>query len=360
MFNYVLIFTAVFATAVFTTPFAKRLSERLDLLARPGGRRKHEGDIPKLGGVPLMVSLMVGWVLTFLLFTPSSSSRTLLIGVMLGTIVVVIGGILDDRYDLSPLWQTAVHLVAALIAIQFDVFIELFTTPNALVPLWEGAPFRWLLSLEGQQVKMIRPFAILFTLFWVTGMINAVNWLDGLDGLASGVGAIAALVFAWHSYSLNAPLNNASIAAFPLALAAALFGFLLFNSAPARIYLGSAGAYLLGFQLATLSIVSPAKIMTALLVLALPIIDTAWRIFDRVRQGRSPFDGDRGHLHHLLFDRGVNVRIIVGGYYLFTIVFGVAVLLLPTPGLKVATLLGLGTAVLLLLIWLSSRKPIEM
>lgn len=199
---------------------------------------------------------------------------------------------------------------------------------------------------------MIRPLAIVFSLFWVTGMINAVNWLDGLDGLATGVGVIAALVFAWHSYTWQ----NYAIAAFPLALAAALLGFLLFNSAPARIYLGSAGAYLLGFQLATLSIVSPAKIMTALLVLALPILDTAWRIFDRVRQGRSPFDGDRGHLHHLLFDRGVDVRLIVLGYYLFTIALGVVVLTLPTPGLKIATLGVLGTAVLLLLIWLSTHK----
>lgn len=350
--NYFLIFGATFLAVSMTVPLAKNLSVRYGIMAKPGGRRRHVGLVPMLGGLPLIFGLGVAWALIFFLFSPSETDRTLLTGVILGTIVVVLGGLLDDRYDLPPLAQTAVHLAGALIAIRFDVFIEVFTTPSLLLPLWESIPFRWLVTVEGQLVWMIRPLAIIFTLFWVLGMINAVNWLDGLDGLASGVGAIAALVFAYHSYSLL----SFTISALPLALAAALFAFLLFNSAPAKIYLGSAGAYLLGFQLATLSIVSPSKIMTALLVLALPILDGAWRIFDRVRQGRSPFSGDRGHLHHLLIDSGLPVRPIVAGYYLFTILFGVFVLWLPTPELKVMTLIGLATAVLCTLIWLSSRQ----
>ena len=308
--------------------------------------------VPKLGGIPLSLALLVAWGLVFLLFPTKLTDQKLLTGIILGSLVVLVGGLVDDRFDLPPLVQTAVHLIGTLIAIRFDVFIEVFTSPTVLLPFWELPPFSWLVSLQGAQVWMIRPLAITFTFFWVLGMINAVNWLDGLDGLASGVGTIAAFVFAWHSFSWE----NLTIAAFPLALGAALLGFLLFNFAPAKIYLGSAGAYLLGFQLATLSIVSPAKIMTALLVLALPILDVAWRIFDRARQGRSPFRGDRGHLHYMLVDNGLPVRPIVLGYYLFTILFGVIVLWLPTPGLKVAILLALGTAVIIILKWLSSKQ----
>lgn len=348
--NFLLIFVLAFTMAVLLVPISKWLSFRFDIVARPGGRRKHVGLIPMLGGVPLIGGLIAAWGAIFYLFQPSGDQQRLMLGVILGSLVVVIGGFLDDRFDLPPLLQTAVHLAGALVAIRFAVFIEVFTTPSMLLPLWESMPLAWLFSVEGDLVWMVRPLAIIFTIFWILGMVNAVNFLDGLDGLAVGVGTIAAFVFAWHSFMFN----NLAIAALPLALGAALLGFLLFNFSPAKIYLGSAGAYLLGFQLATLSIISPAKVMTALLVLALPILDVAWRIFDRVRHGRSPFEGDRGHLHHLLLDNGLPVRLIVLGYYLFTFLFGVTVLWLPTPGLKIGLLLLLGIAVILILIWLSS------
>ncbi|MEM7332885.1 MAG: MraY family glycosyltransferase [Chloroflexota bacterium] len=350
--NYLLIFGAAFFAVILSVPFGQWLSVRFGILAKPGGRRKHEGLIPKLGGLPLIFGLAVAWGLILWRFPINAIEQKLVTGIMMGTVVIVLGGLLDDRYDLPPLFQTAVHLSATLIAIRFDVFIEVFTTPAFLLPMWETAPFSALVDLQGAQVWMIRPLAIAFTFFWILGMINAVNWLDGLDGLASGVGLIAALVFAWHSYSWQ----NFSIAAFPLALAAGLLGFLIFNFAPAKVYLGSAGAFLLGYQLATLSIVSPAKIMTALLVLALPILDVAWRIFDRARNGRNLFEGDRGHLHYLLVDNGLPVRPIVIGYYLCTIIFGIVVLWLPTPELKISILIVLGTAVIVILRWLSTRQ----
>jgi UDP-GlcNAc:undecaprenyl-phosphate GlcNAc-1-phosphate transferase len=182
-------------------------------------------------------------------------------------------------------------------------------------------------------------------------MINAINWLDGLDGLAAGVVAIAALMFAWHSYNLG----QVTVPLLPLALAGALLGFLPFNFAPAKIFLGSVGAYLLGYQMATLSILSPAKLSTALLVLAIPIIDVAWLVLNRIRHGRNPLSADRGHLHFRLADSGLSTRKIVLGYYLVTILFGLVAVLAPSRSFKVGLWVALYAGVFLFLAWLSKR-----
>ncbi|MGD8586570.1 MAG: MraY family glycosyltransferase, partial [Chloroflexota bacterium] len=158
-------------------------------------------------------------------------------------------------------------------------------------------------------------------------------------------------LFAWHSLRLG----QEAVAAFPLALAGALLGFLPFNFTPARIFLGTAGAYVLGYNLATLSILSPAKIATALLVLAVPILDGIWRVLDRLRRGHSPFRGDRGHLHFRLADEGMPTRLIVLGYYGFSLAFGLVAIF--APGLfKLALLLLLAALVLSVLIRMSGRN----
>ncbi|MCA9969349.1 MAG: undecaprenyl/decaprenyl-phosphate alpha-N-acetylglucosaminyl 1-phosphate transferase, partial [Anaerolineales bacterium] len=248
------------------------------------------------------------------------------------------GGLADDRWNMPPWFNFGVQFVAAVVAMAHIIFIEVFTLPP-LGEVWIA--WRWL--------------ALLFSLFWMVGMINAVNFLDGLDGLAAGVGTIAALLFAWHSYRLAAAgaLGQTTVAAFGLALAGALLGLLPFNFAPARIFLGS-GAYVLGYQLATLSILAPAKIATALLVLAIPIIDVAWQIVARLRRGQSPFRGDRGHLHFRLSDGGWPTRRIVLLYYLFTLAFGL-VAIFASGLVKLIVLLGLVTAVVGLLFWFSVK-----
>jgi UDP-GlcNAc:undecaprenyl-phosphate GlcNAc-1-phosphate transferase len=142
---------------------------------------------------------------------------------------------------------------------------------------------------------------------------------------------------------------------FPLALAGALLGFLPFNFAPARIFLGTAGAYFLGYQVATLSILSPAKLSTALLVLAVPILDVAWQIINRLRRGQNPLQGDRGHLHFRLSDGGLPTRHIVVGYYIVAIAFGLVAILAPSGLFKLLLWLALGTVVFALLIWLGRR-----
>jgi UDP-GlcNAc:undecaprenyl-phosphate GlcNAc-1-phosphate transferase len=282
-----------------------------------------------------MAAYFAGLALVYLLLPPTGDDALRLRGVVLGSMVLLLGGLIDDRWDLSPWAQFAIQIGGAMIAVSHIIFIEVFTNP-----------------LNGDEVWLSsRLLAALITVIWIVGFINTVNWLDGLDGLAAGVGTIAALLFAWHSYRLG----QEAVAAFPLALAGALLGFLPYNFAPARIFLGTAGAYVLGYNLATLSILSPAKIATALLVLAVPIIDGAWRVIDRLRHGRSPFYGDRGHLHFRLADQGVPVRRIVLSYYLVSLTFGLVAIF--APGLmKLVILLLLGVIVMAALIGISSRS----
>jgi UDP-GlcNAc:undecaprenyl-phosphate GlcNAc-1-phosphate transferase len=335
METYLLVFIAALVAAAVTGPFAVRLSRRHDIMAMPGGRRRHGLPVPKLGGIPIMVAYLVGIAIIYWRVPPSGDDALRLQGVILGSLIVFAGGLIDDFRELSPWLQFAIQFVGAAVAIGHLVFIEVFTNPLTGEAVWIQSRF----------------IVIVFTLLWMVGIINTVNWLDGLDGLAAGVGTIAALLFAWHSLRLG----QEAVAAFPLAMAGALLGFLPFNFAPARIFLGTAGAYVLGYNLATLSILSPAKIATALLVLAVPILDGIWRVVDRMRRGHSPFQGDRGHLHFRLADEGVPTRLIVLGYYAFSLAFGLVAIF--APGLfKLALLLLLGTLVLALLIRMGGRN----
>ena len=329
----------------------RRLSLRWGVVAKPGGRRLHEGVIPKLGGLAIFVAWTIGVILIYRLLPPvEPDDATRLRGLLLGSVIVVAGGLLDDWFELKPWAQFAIQFAGAAVAISHLIFIEVFTSPFG-ASFWELPLIHWFFRVEGNLVWIWRPLAILFTLFWVLGMINAVNWLDGLDGLAAGVCTIAALLFAWHSNVLG----QTTVALFPLALAGALLGFLPFNFSPARIFLGSAGAYFLGYQMATLSILSPAKLSTAMLVLAVPILDVAWQIIDRLRRGQNPLQGDRGHLHFRLSDGGLPTRWIVMGYYLVAIAFGLVAIFAPSGLFKLLLLLAISAFVFLLLIWLSKR-----
>jgi UDP-GlcNAc:undecaprenyl-phosphate GlcNAc-1-phosphate transferase len=335
MTSFLIIFLIALIVAFSLTPAASRLSKTWGVEAEPGGRRRHKVPIPKLGGLPITIAFLAGVAAIYLIMPPSGDDALRLRGVVLGTLVVFIGGLVDDFRELPPWAQFVIQLAGAGIAIGHIVFIEVFTNPINGNPIW----------IESF------PLVIVITILWIVGLINTVNWLDGLDGLAVGVGTIAAMLFAWHSYRLG----QEAVAAFPLALAGALIGFLPYNFAPARIFLGSAGAYVLGYNLATLAILSPAKIATALLVLAVPILDGIWRVTDRVRTGRSPFYGDRGHLHFRLADEKVPTRVIVISYYVFSLAFGL-VAIFATGLAKLIILAVLGVFVLLFLMWFSLRR----
>ncbi len=352
--TYLIVFFTAFIGSLVLTPLARRLSLRWGIVAQPGGRRKHEGLIPKLGGIPLMGALLLATAVIYaLLPPPSDTDASLLTGILLGTLVIFIGGLLDDWLDLSPWVQFVIYFAGTAVAMCFAVFIERFRNPLPSGTIWETDFLSFFFHFETPEVVLIPWFIWVVTLFWIVGMLNTVNFLDGLDGLAAGVGTIAALIFAWHSYQIAASLETGTgqfaVAAFPLALAGALLGFLPYNFAPARIFLGSAGAYVIGYQLATLAIIAPAKIATALLVMAVPILDVAWQIINRLRRGQSPLHGDRGHLHFRLSDGGLPTRRIVLGYYVVSLSFGLVAIFAPTPLVKLMMLLVLATAVFALL-----------
>jgi UDP-GlcNAc:undecaprenyl-phosphate GlcNAc-1-phosphate transferase len=332
----VLSFGVAMILAAVLTPLAGRLGARLGLVAQPGGRRKHTGPVAVTGGVGLFLAFF-GVALALFLFAPHKPEHDVpLRGILIGAAFVFLCGLADDKFEFKAGPQFVMQFVAALIAIAFTVWIQKVT-----VPLFGPQEFHWYLTYP-------------LTTFWVMGMMNTVNFLDGLDGLAAGVGAIASALFAYHSYTLQ----QIEIAWYALALAGACVGFLIFNFNPARVFLGSAGAMTLGFALATLSILAPARVATALLVMAVPIVDTAFRIFDRWRRGRHPMQGDRGHLHYLLADRGFSQRQIVIGYWIFCAVFGGLALLMPAPIYKLIALGALTLIVVVVLIWLSKPNQV--
>lgn len=341
--SFAIVFAVSFVLALGLTPLSAWVGCRLRAVDRSGGRRVHAGDVPRMGGIALFGGFMGGAMLALALWPPADDQDVRrLMAVVLGTVFVFLFGLWDDRRELSPWPQFAAQAAAAFIAIAGTVFIERFTNPltDDLVVIPEVLPFL------GWGV------VIAVTLFWVMGMMNTVNWLDGLDGLAAGVGLIAATLFAIHSYQLN----QLQIALFPTALAGACLGFLPFNFHPARVFMGTAGAMVLGYALATLSILAPARIATALLVMGVPIVDVAWLVVSRWRRGESPAHAGRDHLHHRLLVLGLGQRQIVVLYYLFCLFFGGLALMVSSRPFKLIALLVLGGGTLIGLGWLSKSK----
>ena len=325
--TFVGVFLAAFLISWGLTPVAARLSHRLGLVDVPGGRRRHQGAIPRLGGVAIFGGFMAAMLLVWP-YPRTADDAVRLAGLLLGCTVVFVGGLLDDRFQFSALPQVAILLVAAGVAIRYWVFIEVVNNP-----------------LTNQQIKFSLPVTIVLTVIWMAGMTMTVNWLDGLDGLATGVCTIAVLVFFIHMLRTG----QESVALLPLALLGAMLGFLPRNVHPARIFLGSSGAYFLGFAVGAMAIIGGARAATALLVMGVPIVDVAWQILHRIRHGRSPGAGDRGHLHFRLVDMGIPQQRIVLLYYALAATLGGLALLIPSRLYKLLALIivAVGVAVVL-------------
>ncbi len=330
-----LVFALAFAATLISTPLVIRLSRRLGAVDVPdSGRRLHRLPTARLGGIALAVGFLAALALSFVLpverHDPNEVLR--LTGLLVGLLVVLAVGIYDDAHEL-PAWpQFAAQFVAAALVIAFGVRIDQVPTPFGSAALPEV-------------------IAVLFTLFWLMGMMNTVNFLDGLVGLAAGIVGIACLILFVHTTRLG----QASIAILSLALLGAILGFLPFNFSPARVFLGSSGALFLGLSLGALSIIGGAKVASALLVLGIPILDTAWQIVRRIRDGRAPYHGDRGHLHFRLVDHGVPPRTVVLTLYGLSALFGAMALALPSGILKLGAMAVMGTVMLGMILWLTRR-----
>jgi len=291
---------------------------------------------PRLGGLALYLS----FVLAILISAPLVETRTIdesrrIVGLLVGSTVVLAMGAVDDRFELGPAPQFVFQLLGALIAVFFGFNVNPVNNPFGNPLTDNGVLFLPLVV------------AIPLTVFWFMGSMNTINFVDGLDGLAAGVGGIAAVVLAVHS------LQQAqySIAVLPMALGGATLGFLVHNFSPAKITMGTSGSVFLGFALASLSIIGGTKAATVLLVLGIPIVDVGWQIVSRLLRGQSPFYGDRNHLHHRLRDIGFRDWQIVLLLYLLCGTFGTLALVLSSRLMKLyamgAVLLVVGALLLL-------------
>lgn len=270
------------------TAVTMEITRRFHLFDQPHGPYPQVRPIPRLGAVPLFLSFAA----ISLLFLPINPS---LRGLLLGGAIITLIQSIDDLHPL-PFWLQGIgHLLAGAAVVVGGTMVTFVGNP-----LW---PY---LGTQYFHLDAVPYLSEAFTILWIFAFINVVDWLDGLDGLAAGVGAIAGLAIAAISILLGTPTT----AILGIILAGVLIGFLPLNFFPARIYLGG-GAFLLGYLLAGLSIFSGAKTGTAILVLAIPIIDALLVIFSRVRSGKSPFLGDRSHLHHRLMKAGLSHPQIV-------------------------------------------------
>lgn len=339
--SFLLVFALALAVSAGLTPVAQRLGRWLGIADRPGGRRQHQGEVSRLGGVAMFIGFTVAVLATLLLpasFLPprlDPKELTRLTGLLIGTTAIFIFGLADDWLQLPSRPQYIAQLLSALIAIAFIIFIERVTNP-----------------LGTGQIVFPWPVVGGLTIFWFMGMMNTVNWLDGLDGLAAGVSAIVAAFIAIHMFREG----QFSVALLPVALLGATLGFLPYNFNPARVFMGSNGSYFLGWALAALGIIGGAKVATVLLAMGLPILDVAWLIYSRRRRGGKATEAGRDHLHHRLLDIGLSQRQIVLGYYAFCTAFGALALFLENRLQKLFALGVLGLAALVLLVW-ASRQP---
>jgi UDP-GlcNAc:undecaprenyl-phosphate GlcNAc-1-phosphate transferase len=266
---------------VLLTPAVGGMARLLGAVDSPGGRRLNRRPIPRLGGLGLFLGIFVP-ALAFLHLGRETR------GLLLGAAVAVTVGAIDDFRGLRWFEKLAGQLVAAAIPTGFGVWVDRFTFP-----------FLGVHSLAGW-------IGVPLTVAWIVAIMNMVNFLDGLDGLASGVGAIAGATFAVIALSLAKP-DAAILSAIVFG---ACVGFLRHNFYPARIFMGDSGALLLGFVLAAVSVQGLLKtaatvaLLFPLLVLAVPIVDTTFVVARRLKHGESPFEGDQAHLHHRFLRRG--------------------------------------------------------
>lgn len=318
-----------FLIALAASPLVAHVAHRYRLLDVPGGRRLHARPIPRPGGLAVAaafgLAIFAFWLIDrlaghpFLIPDEVRTPRFTLTA--LAAFVGLAVGFIDDVFDLRARWQLLGHLAIAFVVVYAGIRIDFITDPLA----------------PGQLVELAPAVAIGFTVFWIVGMNVAMNFLDGLDGLAAGVSIIAALTLG--ATALLPTVNEPFVAWMAFTLAGAIVGFLFFNFHPARLFLGTAGVTFVGTMLAVLSIFGTAKVTTALLVLAVPILDTFYVLVRRALQRRPPFAPDRGHLHHRLLDVGLTHAQSVLLIYAMTLVLS-ALAFLTTGAAQIATFVG--------------------
>ncbi len=322
-----------FIVAYVTTPPVKRFAEHVGAIDVPkDGRRVHDHPIPRMGGL----AIFMGFVLSVLLFVNMSMP---VLGLLLGAVIIAVLGAVDDIVSLKPLVKLAGQILAAVVAIRCGLVFDTISNPN----LFSQTTFI--------QVGWL---SVPLTLLWIVGCTNAVNLIDGLDGLAVGVSAISSLTMLVVSLYVADPLVSILLAA----LVGACLGFMPFNLNPAQIFMGDVGSQTLGFILSGVSIMGLFKFhaiitfIVPVLALAVPLTDTTFAFVRRIAHGQSPFHADRGHLHHRLLAMGMDQKQAVAVIYGISALLGLVAVLLTDNSLPLRVICLVLALLVSIVVWL--------
>lgn len=327
--QYLIPIVTAFALSILFTPMVRLVALKLKITDKVTPTKIHKKETPLLGGVAVFLSFAITslalWQLGYL--TDQKILDNHIIFILIGAGILILGGILDDIYNLRPQLQILFPVIAIILVLYSGIKITFVTNPLGGV-------------LEFPVI-----FGLAMSFFWLLGMIYTTKLLDGLDGLVSGVTTIGAIIIFLVSLTWDVPYSGTSFLA--LILAGASLGFLIFNFHPAKIFLGEGGSVLCGFLLGVLSIISGSKIATALLIMGVPILDVAWVILRRLFSGSKVTSGDNKHLHFRLLNIGLSHRQAVLFLYIVTGFFGLTSIFLHSIG-KVVALIALAAFMIIL------------
>lgn len=304
---YIMAFVMAFLISFFTTPLAKKIAFKVGAIAQPRKRDMHSKPIPRMGGIAIVFGFMFTFIFVIRYITILDWKQ--IIGILSGALIIFLLGFFDDIYELNAKLKFIIQILAASIVAFCGIRVHFISIPFIV-----------------DNPMFLDALSIPLTIIWIVGVTNAVNLIDGLDGLAAGVSSIASLslmVLSIHSGYPVAVLLTAT-------LAGSCLGFLPYNFNPASIFMGDTGSTFLGFVLAVTSILGLLKgytlatIFIAVLILALPIFDTAFAIIRRALSGKPIMSPDRGHLHHRLVDNGYSHKGAVITLYGISGAFGLS------------------------------------
>lgn len=340
----ILPFLIAFVGVVVATPLSLVFIRKWGLFDDPKKHRHpamlHKKPVPRGGGIPLFVGMWVAGIF----FLPKTE---ITIALFLASLLALVVGVLDDKYDISPYVRFGINILTAVLVVAAGVHIPFITNPfGGIIPL---SSLTIPLSLIGIQGSLF--FSDIITIVWIVWVMNMLNWSKGVDGQMPGIVAISAIIIG--ILSLRFPVIDAhtlTAATLSFMIAGSAIGFLFFNFYPAKIFPGY-GATALYLLLAVVSILSSVKLATAILVMGVPMIDGVFTIGRRVMTGHSPFRHDKKHLHHLLLQFGFDQRRIALFYWGVSAIVGVLSLFLSSKGkvFAISMLVVLVGAVLLFL-----------
>ncbi|MCX7018543.1 MAG: MraY family glycosyltransferase [Candidatus Sumerlaeota bacterium] len=303
-----LIFAAALSASLMLTWITRGIMRRLCVFDIPaGGRKAHGRPVAYEGGLAMHFAFLAALIAAAFAVPEFFYDNLQMRGLAIGATLIVAVGVADDLVDLRPLVKLAAQLTVGIVMYYHDFRIEKITNPfGEEIAFWAGV------SLAG-------------TMLWYALLMNGINMIDGLDGLAAGIAGISGLTLCAIALDMNQPFG----AALALIIAGICCGFLPFNFSPATIFMGDAGSMLLGFLLASLTLLSSTKapalfaLLVPLLALGLPLFETIFAFVRRAAQGQHPFRGDRRHLHHRFISLGFSEKRTVLIFYYITAYFGV-------------------------------------